>query len=229
MFVKVPQTLYFLHSLLVESMINLQEEVDRAPCDQVLAPSSCVYMSCVHIYPARAHVHFQASIWCALFDVLFCHNSRSVFQYFTNHNSMFYSRAARFVLTFSWVPSQSPCTSWVLHPQLCTTMDWIPYLRTNSVYTWGISNWIVCVRVCALYVHFRHFLVSVSLFLILVQTSSNTTLDTSSKRLIIVNLCFKSKSFGQQSGHVSSMQYLSLCLSHVLDVVHIYTHTLTLP
>ncbi len=83
----------------------------------------------------------------------------------------------------------------------------------------------MCVRVWVLlYVHFRIFLVLVSLFLILVQTSSNTTLDTSSKRLIIVNLCFKSNSFGQQSGHASSMQYLSLCLSHNLDIDHIHTH-----
>ena len=60
--VKVPQTLDFFPILLVESgrsrVVNRQDEVYWDPHD----PSSCVYMSCVHIYPARAHVHFQASI-----------------------------------------------------------------------------------------------------------------------------------------------------------------------
>ena len=42
-------------------------------------------------------------------------------------------------------------------------------------------------------VHFRVFLVLFSSFLILVQTSSNTALDTSSKGLIIVNLCYSIK------------------------------------
>ena len=42
-------------------------------------------------------------------------------------------------------------------------------------------------------VHFRVVLVLFSSFLNLVQTSSNTALDTSSKGLIIVNLCYKIK------------------------------------